>query len=182
MKLNTNFSFSFNRLIPILVVTGWGIFIIGVLLSVAIVESALRFNRENPQLQSDLEKFNKIPVSLSSKNISLPTNEELEDLRRHLKGLNSLQAGGGRSVSSLLTCLEAILLPGTRLLSFQQDQQSGEIQLVVEALNLEDLSKLLAVLETDTDFSKVTLTKQSQSQNGRTNWIQFSVDLMENRP
>jgi len=159
--------------------SGWGLFVVGVLLSAVLIESALGFAHENPQLQTDLEKSTKTPIILSS-NIPLPTNEELENLRRRLKGLNSLQAGGGRSVSSLLTRLEEILLPGTRLLSFQQDQQSGEIQLVVEALNLEDLSKLLAVLETDPDFSKVTLTKQSQSQNGRANWIQFSVDLIEN--
>jgi hypothetical protein len=181
MKLNTNFSFSFNSLIPTLVSMGWGISLLGVFFAVAIAGSALRFTHENPQLQTDLEKLSKAPMVVPSKT-SLPSSDNLDDLRRHLKGLNSLQAGGGRSVASLLARLEDTLLPSTRLLSFQQDQQTGEIQLVVEALNLEDLSKLLAALETDTDFSKVTLTKQSQSQNGQANWIQFSVDLIENRP
>jgi Tfp pilus assembly protein PilN len=178
MRLRTNFSFPFEKLIPLLTGLGWLGAGAGLFLALIMAAGAFQFHRENPGLKDDLEQLQKNPVAQSNGGPQ-PSADELENLRRRLKGLNSLQAGGGPSVTSLLAGLEAILPPGARLLSFQQDQVSGEVQLVVEAPGLEDLSRFLAALESDSSFSKVTLTKQSQSQGEKGNWIQFSVDLME---
>ncbi|HTC19427.1 MAG TPA: PilN domain-containing protein [bacterium] len=178
MRLRTNFSFPFEKLIPALTGLGWLGAVAGFFMAVVMAAGALQFQRENPGLKDELDQLQKNPVTESPRE-SQPSVDELDGVRRRLKDLNSLHAGGGASVTSLLAGLESILPPGARLLSLQQDQVSGEVQLVVEAPGLEELSRFLAALESDNSFSKVTLTKQSQSQGEKGNWIQFSVDLME---
>jgi hypothetical protein len=178
MRLKTNFSFPLEKLVPLLTGLGWLAAGAGFFLAAVMAAGALQYQRENPGLKEDLEQLQKNPVAQSPQG-PMPSADELESLRRRLKDLDSLHAGGGPSVTSLLAGLEAVLPPGARLLSFQQDQVSGEVQLVVEAPGLEELSRFLAALENDGSFSKVTLTKQSQSQGEKGNWIQFSVDLVE---
>jgi Tfp pilus assembly protein PilN len=178
MKLQTNFSFPFDQLALALALLGWGTAVLGLLWAVAMGWGVLQFMRETPQLKDTLEQIQENHVT-PPQPASMPSPQELDDLKKHLKGLNALEVGGGRQVSSLLAGLENLLPGGARLLSFQQDQRSGEVQLVVEALSLEDLSQFLAALERDSFFSKVTLTKQSRSQGKSGNWIQFSVDLSE---
>ena len=178
MKIRTNFSFPFGQWIPGLAALGWLTAAAGFFLALVLAAGGFAFLRGNPGLKNDLEQLRKNPV-VEDHSSSLPSADELENLRRRLKGLNALQAGQGPAVTTLLSGLEGLLPTGARLLSFQQDQDSGEVQLVVEASSLEELSRFLAALENDASFSKVTLTKQSQSQGEKGNWIQFSVDLVE---
>jgi hypothetical protein len=177
MKFWTNFSYSYERFIPGLIGLGWGIGMLGLLYVFCLVFSALHFWRENPGLKTTLENLQKNPIVIPAMS-SLPSPKDLEDLSRHLNELNSLGGSGGPSVSSILSRLENLLPVGARLLSFQNDQTTGEIQLVVEAGNLDELSKFLASLENASGFSKVTLTKQTQAADGQGNWIQFSVEMV----
>jgi hypothetical protein len=179
MKLQTNFSFPFDKWLPACIGSGWVLAFLGFFLGLAMVFSSLRFTRESPALKKNLEQLLKNPVSRPSAAM-MPSNTDLDELERHLKGLDALEVGGGKPVAALLSKLERLLPLDARLLSFQQEQRTGEIQLVVEASNMEDLSKLLSALEGDGGFAKVTLTKQSRSQAQNGSWVQFSIDLVEN--
>lgn len=180
MKFKTNFTFPFGRLVPVLITAGWCLVFLALAGAAGLSVSAVADRRANPGLKSDLEDLRKSPVEKAPLT-AMPSNQDLNELRRRLKELNALEAGGGRSVSAVLSRLEGLLPPGARLLSFQQDQLSGEIQLTLEAVSLEDLSKVLSALENDNAFTKVNLNKQSQSQGGKDHWVQFSVDMVESR-
>ncbi len=181
MKIATNFSFPFDRGLPVLVGMGWGAAFLGLALAVGLILDGLRQSQENPALQKKLVELQEEPVTAVSPT-DLPSAGDLSDLRRRLEELNRLQAGGGSSVAGLLAQMEKMTPPGVRLLSFQNDRDSGGVQLVAEALNLDDLSRFLERLEKSDNFSSVNLAKQTQAQDGSRNWIQFSVDLTENAP
>src|SRR5580658_1544048 len=118
MRLRTNFSFPFEKLIPALTGLGWLGAVAGFFMAVVMAAGALQFQRENPGLKDELDQLQKNPVTESPRE-SQPSVDELDGLRRRLKDLNSLHAGGGASVTSLLAGLESILPPGARLLSLQ---------------------------------------------------------------
>ena len=177
MKLRTNFSPSGGNLLPALAGAGWGIAVLGFALVVFLVSAGFHFMRENPVLKAKLEEFKKNPVA--SAKTDAPDPQEVQDLRNRVKALNALEAGSGKSVSSVLGHLEGFFPQGTRLVSFQQDQKTGEIQLTVEAESMDGLSKLLGSLEKDNAFTKVTLTKQSRAQGDKGGLIQFSIDMVE---
>ena len=181
MRLRTNFSFPFNSLVPWLMGAGWGAAVLGIFLAANLVSSAVRFNRENPGLKEELDGLRRNPPARSTA-VPSPSAGELDELRGRLRGLNSLGAGSGKPVSSILSIVERLLPPDARLLSFQQEQPTGEIQLAVESSGLEGLSKFLTSLEGEKGFSKVELTKQSRVQEKSGSWIQFSIDLTEAAP
>ncbi|HXL73969.1 MAG TPA: PilN domain-containing protein, partial [bacterium] len=130
--------------------------------------------RENPGLKTTMEDFRKNPIETVK--LTLPSAQEEKDLKRRLSALNALQAGS-QSPLFHLARLEGLLPADARFLNFQDDLESNEIQLVVEAMSLEDISRFMAALEKDRTFSKVTLTKQSESQGTKGNWIQFSLEM-----
>ena len=181
VKFRTNFSYSFGGLVPALTAFGWCLAFLAAVGGVSMAVSTAQYRRENPALKQELGDLEKNPP-VQAKPASMPSDQDLAALRRRLKILNALEAGEGGSVSSVLSRLEGLLPPGARLMSFQQDQRSGEIQMGVEAGNLEELSKFLADMEGDSTFTQVNLTKQSLSQGGGGHWIQFSVELRERRP
>jgi Tfp pilus assembly protein PilN len=178
MRLQTNFSFPLDRLVPFLTVFFGGAAVLALIGALALVGSALGLRKENPDLKMTLEDLRKIPLAAVDPS-TLPSAQQEKNLKRHLADLNALQAGR-RSPLFHLARLEELLPAEARLLSFQDDVDTGEIQLTVEALSLEDLSRFMAVLEKDGVFTKVTLTKQSQSQGMKGNWIQFSLDMVGN--
>ncbi len=181
MRIGTNFSFPFDRGLPVLIGLGWGAALLSLALAVGLVLDGIRLRGENPALQKKVAELRMEPVPAGS-SPALPSAGDLFELRRRLGELNGLEAGGGPSVAGLLTRMEKMTPPGVRLLSFQDDRDSGGVQLVAEALNLDDLSHFLETLEKSNDFSRVNLAKQTQAQDGSGNWIQFSVDLMEAPP
>lgn len=179
MKLKGNFAFPFDNWVRGLIAFGWALAVLGLFSFAALALQAARFNRETPALKETLVQLQKSPPPAVT--ADLPSSADQEKLASRLKELNSLGAGGGRPVASTLSRLENLLPPPVRLVSLQKNQATGEIQLVGEAGSLEELSKSLAALENDGGFSKVALTKQSQTQGKGGNWIQFSVDLLEER-
>lgn len=181
MKVTTNFCFPFDRLILVFVGMGWGLAVLGFLLVVTLVFSASRFTKENPILKSRLEELRHNPV-VETKPAFMPSAGDMADLSGRLHILNGMGAGSGKPLSALLARLEKLLPSGARLLNFHGDQSTGEVQLTVEAVSLEDLSKLLTALENDGTFSKVNLTKQSRSLNDKGAWVQFSVDMIGSPP
>lgn len=176
MKLETNFTYPHARLLPVLTGAGWGLAALGLVSAVFLLSAGVHYMRENPALKTRLEELKKTP--LEPVKTAAPDPKDVQDLKNRLKGLNSLEAGSGRSVSSVLGHLEGFFPEGARLVSFQQDQHTGEIQLTVEADSMDDLSKLLGALEKDDAFTKVTLTKQSRTQGDKGGFIQFTIDMV----
>lgn len=179
MRMRTNFSIPFDKALPLLAGLGWAAAFLGWIAAVYFVLDGLHLLREKPVLQTKLSELRQEP----SPQVDLPeqpSSEDLAGLRRSLDELNGLGAGEGLSTAALLAQLEQMTPPRVRLLSFQNDRQSGSIQLVAEALNLDDLSRFLAALEKSDRFSGVNLAKQTQGPDGSGNWIQFSVDMTEN--
>jgi Tfp pilus assembly protein PilN len=181
MRIGTNFSFPLNRGLPALIGLGWGGAILGLALGAGLILDGQHLRQENPVLQKKLAELQGEPVTAVPP-ADLPSEGDFSDLRRRLGELNRLKAGDGLSVAGLLAHLEKMAPPGVRLLNFQDDRDSGGIQLVAEALNLEDLSRFLETLEKSDRFSRVNLAKQTQSQEGSDHGIQFSVDLTETHP
>lgn len=177
MKITTNFTFPYHRLVSVLVGLGWSLVLLAVGLGAFLVVSASHFRNENPGLTKKLQEINRAPA-IETKTVLMPSADNLDNLKSRLKGLNAMDVGMGRSLASVLARLEKLLPGGARLLSFQGDQSTQEIQLMVEAENLDDLSKFLSALENDSSFSKVNLTKQSRSANDKKTWVQFSVDMI----
>lgn len=174
MKLQTNFAFPFDRFIPALTFFLLSVAFLGLLGAVVLTGDALRLYRENPELKITMEALRKNPIETVK--LALPSAQEERDLKRRLSALNKLQAGS-RSPLFHLARLEGLLPADACLLNFQDDLDTNEIQLVVETMSLEDISRFMAALEKDKTFSKVTLTKQSQSQGTKGNWIQFSLEM-----
>ncbi len=179
MRLETNFSHSFDRGLPWLAGLGWGTAFLGLALAVVLALNGLRILRENPTLQKKLSELQRQPLPALAQ-ADLPSEGELSGLRRRLGELNRLEAGRGLSTAGLLAQMERMTPPGVRLSSFQNDRENGGVQLVAEAPDLDNLSRFLAILEKSDDFSSVNLSKQTQAQDGSGRWIQFTVDLTEN--
>lgn len=178
MRIETNFSFPFHRCLPVLVGLGWGGAILGLILLMGLILNGLHLRQDNPQLQKKMAELQKEPVMTVSQG-DLPSAEDISNLRRHLEELNRLQAGACLSVAELLAKMEKMTPPTVRLLSFQSDRESGGVQLVAQAQNLDVLSRFLETLEKSDIYSRVNLAKQTQAQDRSGNWIQFSVDLTE---
>jgi len=177
MKITTNFSFPYHRLVSGFAGIGWGLILLALSFGAFLIISTSRYQKEDPGLKADLETLNHLPA-VELKPSLVPSAGDLNNLKGRLNKLNAMQAGTGRSLASLLARLEKLIPPGARLLSFQGDQGTLEIQLTVEAENLDDLSKFLSALENDGSFYKVNLTKQSRNSNDKKNWVQFSVDMI----
>lgn len=177
MKLRTNFAYPFDQWMPLLIGGCWTAVALSLFLGAWLLGAGAGLNQGAPRLQSQLEAFRKNPVE-SPRGADSPSPSDMEGLRRRLREFNGLQAGGGETSSCVLSRLEKLLPPGARLQSFQQDQGTGEIQLVVQSEALEDLSRFLASLEGEAAFTKVTLTKQTRLSGGG-NWIEFSIDLAQ---
>lgn len=174
MKFQTNFTFPLGKLAPTLAASAWGGFGLALLLGLLMVWTGARDRGDIPSLEKQLKESREAPRSKPS-GLPQPSEGELSNLKTELRDFNALSAGGGDSALSSLVRLETLLPPGVRLASFQQDQQTGHIQLVAEALNLETLSQLLSALEGDGAFTGVNLVKQGRG--GQDNLIQFSVEM-----
>ncbi len=180
MRIETNFFHSFDRAgVPVLAGLGWGMALLGLALAVCLLLDGLQLKGENPSLQKRLSELRQEPLQATTQ-ADLPSAEDLAGLRRRLQELNRLDAGEGPSTAELLAQMERMTPPGVRLLSFQNDRESGGVQLVAEAPDLDDLSGFLATLEKSDSFSSVNLSKQTQAQDSSGRWIQFTVDLTEN--
>ncbi|SRR5579871_2195052 len=178
MKIGTNFSFPFDRGLPLMVALGWGVALLGLATAFALVVNGLDLNREKPGLEQKLSGLGQEPVA-ADPGVKAPSADELSGLQGRLRELNGLGAGAGPSTAALLAQMEKMAPPGVRLMSFQNDRESGTVELVAEALSLDDLSRFLETLEKSESFSRVNLAKQTQAPDGSGNWIQFSVDLTE---
>jgi hypothetical protein len=178
MKLRTNFSVPFDARLPWMAGLVWGVAALALVAAGFLVLGALRFKSEIPGLADAWAHMEKEPPPVSSAP-PVPAGE-LENIRRDLKALNALEAGGGRAAFSLLARLERLMPPGARLLSFQQDLSLGEIHLVVESAHIGDLLKFLEALEKDGSFSRVNLVKQAQTQGGQgVHRIRFFLELSD---
>lgn len=176
MRITTNFSFPFDRILPALVGLGWGGAALGLVLAAGMCLSGASLRARIPHLRQSLKDPSQA-ISPIPEPAGMPSTVELSDLRDRLAALNRLGMGGGPSTCHLLARLEGLIPPGVRLASFQNDLDTGGIQLVAESRDLEDLSRFLETVEKDDGFSKVNLTKQVQVPGVDGNWIQFSIDL-----
>ncbi|MGH7739111.1 MAG: PilN domain-containing protein, partial [bacterium] len=155
---------------------GWGTSLLGLGLGLWLVFNGAALRTENPLLQKDLARFEKEPISRIMPK-DMPTTKDFSNLRERLTLLNGLGAGAGDSLGQTLARLESLMPPGVRMVSFQSDRESGEIELTAEARSLDEMSGFLAALEKSEYFSKVSLSKQNQSASGEGNWVQFSLDI-----
>ncbi len=174
MKFQTNFTFPLGKLAPALAASAWGGFFLALLLGFCMVWTGARERGEIPALEKQLKESQAAPQAKPS-GLPQPSEGELSGLKIQLRDFNALSAGSGEPAFPTLVRLESLLPPGVRLASFQQDQQTGQIQLVAEAFSLETLSQFLTALEGDGGFTGVNLVKQGRG--GQDNLIQFSVEM-----
>ena len=174
MKFKTGFTFPYGRWVPLLSAAGWMAAGLGLLLGLCMAWAAHRDRQEIPGLETRLAEIKGSPAPKTAVT-GRPLEGDPALLGTRLRELNGLGAGKGESIPSILRGLEGLLPEGTRLGSFQADQRTGQVQLVVEARNLECLSQTLAALEKDGGFEGVNLGKQGQGPGGDT--LQFSIDM-----
>lgn len=174
MKFQTHFSFPLGRLIPVLAASGLIFALLAVFAGFSMGYFTLRYLHQDPFLEKQLSESLLVPRE-DPPAVPAPSDGELSQLRDRLKALAALEAGEGPSIPSVLERLEVLLPDGVRFVSFQQDQRSGGIQMVVEASDLEKLSRFLAALEGDGAFTRVNLSKQTPDHEDHL--IQFSLDM-----
>ncbi len=110
-----------------------------------------------------------------------PSPVEVAALRGRVATVNALSVTGGRRLVPLLALFEELLPADAWLVTLSHKARDGEVVLVAEAAQAEQLTQFLLNLEKSTRFAEVLLSRQTPIGTDGRRAVQFELRLKERR-
>lgn len=151
-----------------------------IIASVAVYDGSNK-RREMANLEERLKELTQ-KAAIASTPAAIPPKTELFKVREHVQALNTLSQLRGWSTPTLLMWLEAHLPDKVHLVNMHHHVKEGEILLIAEASNAQDLIAFLLKLEEEPRFSQVLLSKQGARNESGKNTVQFEIHVKERLP
>jgi hypothetical protein len=180
MKIETNFTAPVHALAARIALAIW---IVALVLAGGIIALWLDGSATRTQIGESTERLAQLEVRRAAlgKQPDTPSAVEIAALRGRVATVNALSVTGGRRLVPLLALFEELLPADAWLVTLSHKARDGEVILVAEAAQAEQLTQFLLNLEKSTRFSEVLLSRQTPIGTEGRRAVQFELRLKERR-
>jgi hypothetical protein len=180
MKLETNFTAPIRALAVRTALTVWALALVLAIAMVALWVDAAAIRAQREESTDRLAQLEARRGTLGAQPAT-PSAGEIAALQTRVATVNALSVTGGRQIVALLALFEELLPSDAWLVSLSHKARDGEIVLVAEAAQAEQLTQFLLSLEKSSHFSEVLLSRQTPLVAEGHRGVQFELRLRERK-
>lgn len=178
MKVETNFA---DPIRPVALGTALATWVLALVLAAAALALWLDGSATNADVREARARLRQLEARRAE--LRLPANgpsaTDVAALQTRVATVNSLSVTNGRRIVPLLVLFEELLPADAWLVSLSHKARDGEIVLVAEAAQAEQLTQFLLGLEKSARFSEVLLLRQTPLTGEGRHGVQFELRLRE---
>ncbi|MFL6711822.1 MAG: PilN domain-containing protein [Sulfurifustis sp.] len=178
MKVETNFA---DPIRPIALATTLATWFIAFMLAVAAVVLWLDASSRKADVREATVRLQQLEARRAELRVPAngPSGAEIAALQARVATVNALSVTNGRRIVPLLALFEQLLPADAWVVSLSHKARDGEIVLVAEAPQAEQLTQFLLGLEKSARFAEVLLLRQTPLTGEGRRGVQFELRLRE---